>query len=200
MAVAREAEAATAASTTIRRREWAAAVSQAAAAEAVATKLDATPGAFAHCVYDTETCPDKLLASEFGEVKRLGALGDGCAKAGGGVGARPHWEAALQIYAGRQGCGVQRAVKSRLYSRQAAAAVELAEWRRACTYASQALGVDETNTKARLRRVRALLELGGADALEQVSEDVERIKADGGTLSRDTLERLRALVVGAEVA
>ena len=202
MAVAGEVvvEAATtaASTTTRRRREWAAAVGQASAA--AATNPDATPGAFANCVYDAEACPDKLLAAEFCEVKRLGALGDGFAKAGDDVAAQAHWEEALQIYAGRQGCGVQRAIKSRLYSRQAAAAVELADWRSACTYASQALSVDETNARARLRRVRALLELGGTDALEQVSADVERIKADGGTLSRDTLDRLRALVVSVEAS
>jgi len=188
--------AATAASTaTQRRRKWAAAVGQASAADA--TKPDATPGAFANCIYDAEACPDKLLAAEFGEVKRLGALGDGFTKAGDGVAAQAHWEEALQIYRDRKGCGVQSVIKSRLYSRQAAAAVELSEWRSACAYASQALDADQTNARARLRRVRALLELGGTDALEQVSADVERIKADGGTLSSDTLDRLRVLVIAA---
>ena len=188
--------AATAASTaTQRRRKWAAAVGQASAA--AATNPDATPGAFANCVYDEAACPDKLLAAEFCEVKRLGALGDGFTKAGDGVAAQAHWEEALQIYRDRKGCGVQSVIKSRLYSRQAAAAVELSEWRSACAYASQALDADQTNARARLRRVRALLELGGTDALEQVSADVERIKADGGTLSSDTLDRLRVLVIAA---
>ena len=197
MSVAAEAAveaATTAASTTTQaRREWAAAVGQASAA----AKPGATPGAFANCVYDAEACPDKLLAAEFGEVKRLGALGDGFTKAGDGVAAQAHWEEALQIYRDRKGCGVQSVIKSRLYSRQAAAAVELSEWRSACAYASQALDADQTNARARLRRVRALLELGGTDALEQVSADVERIKADGGTLSSDTLDRLRVLVIAA---
>ena len=189
-----EAATTAASTTTQRRREWAAAVGQASAAAA------AKPGAFANCVYDAEACPDKLLAAEFGEVKRLGALGDGFTKTGDGVAAQAHWEEALQIYRDRKGCGVQSVIKSRLYSRQAAAAVELSEWRSACAYASQALDADETNARARLRRVRALLELGGTDALEQVSADVERIKADGGTLSRDTLDRLRALVVSVEAS
>lgn len=193
-----EAATTVASTTTQRRREWASAVGQASAA--AAAKPDATPGAFANCVYDDEACPDKLLAAEFSEVKRLGALGDGFTKAGDGVAAQAHWEEALQIYRGREGCGVQRLIKSRLYSRQAAAALELSDWRSACAYASQALDADETNARARLRRVRALLELGGTDALEQVSVDVERIKADGGTLSRDTLDRLRVLVIAAEAS
>ena len=161
------------------------------------TKLDATPGS-CNCIHNAEACPDKLLASEFGEVKRLGALGDGSSKSGDGAAARAHWEEALQVYAGRQGCGAQRAIQSRLYSRQAAAALEMAEWQSARAYASQALGADETNTRARLRRVRALLELDGDDVLDQVSEDVVRIKIDGETLGCDTVCRLRALIAAAE--
>ena len=199
MAMSRETavEAATTATGTA-RSQWSAAVRSAAVAEVAATEPDATPGSFASCVYDAEACPDKLLASEFSEVKRLGALGDGSSKSGDGAAARAHWEEALQVYAGRQGCGAQRAIQSRLYSRQAAAALEMAEWQSARAYASQALGADETNTRARLRRVRALLELDGDDVLDQVSEDVVRIKIDGETLGCDTVCRLRALIAAAE--
>ena len=51
--------------------------------------------------------------------------------------------------------------------------------------------------KARLRRVRALLELGQADQLDRVSEDIMRIKKEGGALSKDTIDRFAALVVSA---
>ena len=67
----------------------------------------------------------------------------------------------------------------------------------ASAFASQALDADDTNTKARLRRVRALLELGQADQLDRVSEDIMRIKKEGGALSKDTIDRFAALVVSA---
>tara|TARA_B110001452_G_scaffold213623_1_gene184393 strand:- start:383 stop:661 length:279 start_codon:yes stop_codon:yes gene_type:complete len=90
---------------------------------------------------------------------------------------------------------MQRSAKSKIHSKQAAIALETEDWADARAFASQALDADDGNTRARLRRVRALLELGQADALEMVSKDIERIKADGGTLSKDTVDRFRALVL-----
>ena len=166
-----------------------------------ATKLrdpGTAPGAFATCSYDDDDdCPDKLSPAEFGEVKRLGALGDGAYKACEFASARRHWDEALRVFADRAGCGVQVLIKSRLYSRQAGIALDVSQWASARTFASQALEVDEANTKARLRRVRALLELGGSEELSLASADIARIKADGGTLSKDTIDRFRELVLSA---
>lgn len=150
-------------------------------------------GAFADCL---DACPDKLSGSEFEEVRRCAALGDQAYKASGDcTAAQGHWDEAMRIYAARKGCGVQRRAKSKIHSKQAAIALETEDWAGARAFASQALDADDSNAKARLRRVRALLELGQTDALELVSEDIERIKADGGTLSKDTSDRLRVLVL-----
>ena len=166
-----------------------------AESERAGSEVSALPGSFADCL-DTEACPDKLSGSEFQEVRKLAVSGDEAYKASGDcAAAQRHWADAMRIYAARKGCGVQRRAKSKIHSKQAALALETEDWSGARSFASQALDADDGNTKARLRRVRALLELGQADALETVSKDIERIKADGGTLSKDTVDRFRALLL-----
>ena len=123
-----------------------------------------------------------LSADDYALALARKTAGNGRFKAGELVPAITEWDAFLAIYGSRAGNSEQRLEKAKVFSNKAEAFLKLgrhAEARDAC---SAALELDAVNYKARFRRARSCLALGGWEDLVMASEDVKQIQADGYTI------------------
>ena len=126
---------------------------------------------------------DKSLSSdEFVEVLRRKDIGNAHFKQSEYLPAIEAWDACLAVFSGRPGDALQKAEKAKVCANKAEAYLKLERYKEAREACSDALDLDESNFKARFRRARACLLLGGFDDLIMASEDVKRIQADGGKL------------------
>lgn len=132
-----------------------------------------------------------LSADEFESVMRLKNAGNAHFVAGELTAALGRWSDAVQLYDGRAGESVQRAEKSKLHSNKAEAFLKLERYADARADADRALESDAANGKARFRRARALLALGGPAELALAMEDIKAIKAAGGTVGEAEAALLR---------
>ena len=134
---------------------------------------------------------DPLCQRLYAEVVRVKTMGNGHFSKGELEKALSCWNAALNLYDGKPGDDAQRREKSKICSNCAQAHLSLDKYSAARSAADHALEYDDANAKARFRRARALLALGGLEELTQAADDIKRIKADGGTLGEAEAALLR---------
>ena len=133
-----------------------------------------------------------LSPEEFVEAVRRKDVGNGHFKEAAYLPAIEAYEASLAAFAGRPGGNVlQRGEKTKVFANLAEACLKLERYEQARNACSNALDLDASHYKARFRRARACLLLGGCDDLIMASEDIKRIQADGGTLGEAEAALLR---------
>jgi hypothetical protein len=132
-----------------------------------------------------------LEASVFAEVLQFKGLGNKFYSVGNHEQALDQYNKALKLYDGQQGSDEQRKQKATICSNSAEAFLKLERFPEARAFADNALKYDDTNHKARFRRARALLALGGFEDLQQAAEDMKRIQTDGGRLGKAEAALLR---------
>ena len=144
--------------------------------------------------YDIE---QSVAPPEEMKIEKLKAEGNTHFKAGRFALARKKYAKAHEVYDGRKGGdAAQRADKVKVLGNLAEACLKLQEWTAALKWANGALELEPSNTKAKLRRARALAEVGGLTELDgAIAELHELARANGGGLGseqRQLLSRLMA--------
>jgi hypothetical protein len=132
-----------------------------------------------------------LGAEAFADVLRRKWLGNEHFKDGDLDSALSHWDEAIKLFGPAAGDATQAAVQATLHANRAEVFLRLERHAEAKTACDRALQLDDTNFKARFRRARACLALGGFEELAQAADDVKRIQADGGTLQKAEATLLR---------
>lgn len=128
--------------------------------------------------------PAKLNDSEMDEAAAAKAAGNAHFQAGRWDIANDEYSRGLRVFGESDGLDAQRSMKATLCSNKAEALLKLARWTDALTWASKALELDQTDCKARFRRARALVELGGAAELDEASAELQRLKLAKPATSR----------------
>ena len=130
---------------------------------------------------------NSLAPPEVEKVACLKAEGNDHFKAGRFAAARDAYAKAADVYDGRKGGdATQRAERVRVCSNLAEASLKVGEWLEALKWAEHALVLEPGNAKARLRRARALAEVGGLMELDTAILEVQQAG------ERDSSGRLRA--------
>ena len=121
-----------------------------------------------------------LSASEFDSVVALKATGNDAFKQGNFAGATASYAAALAVYGSRAGSEPdQRKERVNLSSNTAECLIRQKMFPQAVDAASEALSNDSTNAKARIRRVKALAAIGGAERLNDAWGDLKILHSAG---------------------
>jgi len=128
--------------------------------------------------------PAMLDGCEMDEAAAAKASGNTHFQAGRWDMANDEYSRGLRVFGESDGVGAQRSVKATLCSNKAEALLKLQRWTDALTWASKALDLDQTNCKARFRRARALVEIGGAAELDEAAEELQRLKIAKPATSR----------------
>lgn len=135
--------------------------------------------------------PAALDAESFADVLRRKWLGNELFKEGDLDGAVAHWDKALKLYGAKPGDGTQAGVQATLNSNKAEVFLKRQRYADAKLCCDRALELDDANFKARFRRARACIAIGGFEELSLAADDVKRIQADGGTLGEAEAALLR---------
>ena len=139
--------------------------------------------------------PDKLTPEENAMVAERKDEGNEHFRRGRVRDALLAYNKALEVFADRSGDQQQRREKSRLLANRAACLLKLEQWEVASKSAAMALRYDPANAKARFRRARALVELGGEQRFAEAIADLEQLRLEDGThgkAERTLLNRLHA--------
>ena len=124
---------------------------------------------------------NSLAPPEVEKVAGLKEEGNAHFKAGEYAQARDAYAKGAEVYDGRKGADAsQRAERVKLLSNLSEACLKLGEWQAALRWVESALEVEPQNTKARLRRARALGQIGGLTDLDLAINILDELSREAG--------------------
>lgn len=123
-----------------------------------------------------------LPETTFAEIVQQKQLGNKLFSAGRYHQALDRWNAALDAYEGQTGDEAQAKEQVKLHSNKAEVYIKLERFEEARDACDTALSIDAADYKARFRRARACLAIGGPTELTQAMEDIKVIQANGGKI------------------